>query len=57
MKVKMLETRLINEKLYKQGEKVELDDVLAKQLVKQGFAEEVKTKKNKKENEEVDING
>jgi len=56
MKVKILQTRLMNEKLYKQGEKVELDDVLAKQLVKQGFAEEVK-KKNKKENEEVDLNG
>jgi len=57
MKVRILQTRLINEKLHKQGEKVELDDVLAKQLVKQGFAEEVKVKKNKKEKEEVDING
>ena len=57
MKVRILQTRLINEKLHKQGEKVELDDVLAKQLVKQSFAEEVKVKKNKKEKEEVDLNG
>lgn len=56
MKVKILQTRLINEKLYKQGGKVELDDNLAKQLVKQGFAEEVKEKKSKRE-KEVSLNG
>jgi len=57
MKVKMLVSRLIGEKLYKAGEKVDLDKNLAKQLIEQGFAEEVKAKKTKKENEEVDING
>jgi len=57
MKVKMLETRLIGEKLYKAEEKVDLDDSLARQLIEQGFAEEVKAKKNKKEKEEVEING
>ncbi|GEM_PF-5424228 len=59
MKVKILQDRLIQERLYKAGDEAEFEDDLAKQLIKQSFAEKVKEKRTKKEKEkeEVDING
>lgn len=44
MKVKMLEARLVNEKLYREGDEENFNDELAKQLIKQGLAEEIKPK-------------
>jgi len=57
VKVKILQDRLIQERLYKAGDEAEFEDDLAKQLIKQSFAEKVKEKRTKKEKEEVDING
>jgi len=61
LKVRILEARLINERLYKKGDEEDFNDELAIQLIKQGLAEEIKpktkTKKDKKEPMEVSLNG
>jgi len=48
----MKATRIINERLYREGSEVSFPKSIATQLIEQGFAEEIKRTKK-----EVGING